>query len=40
MEDTRVEAFGLTLRGNRQGPSRVTNGGELVAAARPSDAKC
>ncbi|CAE7787755.1 unnamed protein product [Symbiodinium sp. CCMP2456] len=40
MEDTRVETSALTLRGNRQGSSRVKNGGELVAVERANDSKC
>eukprot|EP00439_Symbiodinium_sp_Y106_P080155 s194_g18.t3 len=39
MEDTRVETSALTLRGNRQGSSRVKNGGELVAVERANDSK-
>ena len=37
MEDTRVEISALTLRGNRQGASRVKNGGELVPVERAGD---
>lgn len=40
MEDTRVETSALTLRGNRQGSSRVKNGGELVAVERANDREC